>query len=126
MTTAASTFPAEQLCRSGRQSRRTFGNGVLCRLSAAVFEAAVLVCQDFPTAHSAWQRIMASLHSALRISLCKSLASLGRIGDLQNQIQIAEFMPEIAGADRLRVGCINGCWPDERRQQVEMACFWFV
>jgi hypothetical protein len=28
-------------------------------------------------AHSAWQRIMASLHSALRISLCKSVASGG-------------------------------------------------
>src|SRR5271165_1986968 len=45
--------------------------------SAAVFEAAVLVCQDFPIAHSAWQRIMASLHSALRISPCKSSASGG-------------------------------------------------
>src|SRR6266481_789267 len=55
-----------------------FGNGVLCSLgSAAVFEAAVLVCQDFPIGHSAWQRIMASLHSALRISRCKSVASGG-------------------------------------------------
>src|ERR1700737_3503527 len=44
----------------------------------AVFEAAVLVSQDFPMPHSVWQRIMASLHSALRISKCKYAASGGR------------------------------------------------
>ena len=33
--------------------------------------------QDFPIAHSAWLRIMASLHSALRINPCKFAASGG-------------------------------------------------
>jgi hypothetical protein len=47
----------------------------------------------------------------------RASATLRRPGtDLQNQIQVAEFMPEIAQADRLRIGCINDRWLDERRQ----------
>jgi hypothetical protein len=45
---------------------------------------------------------------------------------LQNQIQIAEFMPKIALLDCLPIDCINGLWCHERRQQVEMACFRFM
>jgi hypothetical protein len=45
---------------------------------------------------------------------------------LQDQIQIAEFMPKIALLDCLRVGRIDGLWRHERCQQVEMAGFRFM
>jgi hypothetical protein len=76
MTTDASTF--FRLNKSAVPEGEVENNGVLREsVLPTVFEAAVLVGQDFPLAHSAWQRIMASLHSTLRISPCKSAASGG-------------------------------------------------
>jgi hypothetical protein len=45
---------------------------------------------------------------------------------LQNQIQVAEFMPEITSLDGFIIRRVNRGWRDERGQHVEMACFRFV
>jgi hypothetical protein len=68
MTTAASPVLTEQSCRSGSE-RLGFVSQFLGLLLCSVRSSR---CR-----HSVWSRIMASLHSALRISPCKSVASGG-------------------------------------------------
>jgi hypothetical protein len=45
---------------------------------------------------------------------------------LPDQIQIAEFVPEITLLDCFIIGPVNHVVRRERRQQIEMACFRFM
>src|SRR5580704_7626752 len=72
------------------------------------FEPFVLVCQDSSVAHSAWQRIMASLHSALCISPCKFAASGGRrAGKRPNASRPGpQYLKPLPST--VRFGCVGG------------------